>query len=270
MPCVELCVYKAVLLNVEPATTACRSSSERTIGKWVGHNAEHSRRMLVGRFRGTWDSLHYRIFCKRLFLLLLTGLETERPGRVVSTHASYSGYPGIKSRPGARLSRLSVFVVFQSPARQIPKQWAYLKLDVNVNWITVRVRLLHYFTDFMTACCSGRNTKWGAFVGTFPAADQQQNVLMSRCRHVFTFARQTLWRKQFTVHPVAPRMCSINSILWQVYLIPSVIHLFVKCSGQRYYNVKVQADSVPSEEAFRPSRPVHKHHAMKAYRGQLR
>jgi hypothetical protein len=47
---------------VEPATTACRRSSERTTGKWVGHNAAHSRRMLVGGFRVTWDILFASIY----------------------------------------------------------------------------------------------------------------------------------------------------------------------------------------------------------------
>jgi hypothetical protein len=35
-------LIQCVPLRVEPATTACRSSSELTTGKWVSHNAEHS------------------------------------------------------------------------------------------------------------------------------------------------------------------------------------------------------------------------------------
>jgi hypothetical protein len=48
---------QGVPFNVESATTACRSINGRTIGKWVNHNAEHIRRMLVSGFRVTWDTL---------------------------------------------------------------------------------------------------------------------------------------------------------------------------------------------------------------------
>jgi hypothetical protein len=47
-----------VPLNVEPATTAFRSSDEWTTGHWVSHNAEHRRHMLVGGFRVTWGTLY--------------------------------------------------------------------------------------------------------------------------------------------------------------------------------------------------------------------
>jgi hypothetical protein len=50
-------ITHSVPLNVEPASTACHSSNERTTGKWVSHNGEHCRRMLVGGLRVTWDTV---------------------------------------------------------------------------------------------------------------------------------------------------------------------------------------------------------------------
>jgi hypothetical protein len=44
--------------HAEPATIACRSSSERPTGKWVSHSAEHSCRIIVRGFRVTWDILY--------------------------------------------------------------------------------------------------------------------------------------------------------------------------------------------------------------------
>jgi hypothetical protein len=62
-------VKQGVPLNVEPATTACHSSSERTTGKWVSHNAENSRHMLVGGFRVTWDTLYIIAHMKLRFYI---------------------------------------------------------------------------------------------------------------------------------------------------------------------------------------------------------
>jgi hypothetical protein len=50
-----------VHLNVEPAVTAFQDYSERTTGNWVGHCAEHSRRIPLGGFRVTWDVLYLKI-----------------------------------------------------------------------------------------------------------------------------------------------------------------------------------------------------------------
>jgi hypothetical protein len=56
------CCYKySILLNGEPDMTTYHSSNERTSGKWDSHNAEHSRRMLVGAFRVTRDSIIFMI-----------------------------------------------------------------------------------------------------------------------------------------------------------------------------------------------------------------
>jgi hypothetical protein len=48
--------YRA--LNMEPAKTACCSSSQWTTRKWHSHNAEHSCHMFVGEFQVMWNSLH--------------------------------------------------------------------------------------------------------------------------------------------------------------------------------------------------------------------
>jgi hypothetical protein len=49
-------IIQSVQIKVKPSSMACRSSSERTTGNWGSHNADHSRRMLVGGFRVTWDT----------------------------------------------------------------------------------------------------------------------------------------------------------------------------------------------------------------------
>jgi hypothetical protein len=60
---------QGVPLDVGPTTTTCRSSSERTTGKWVSHNAEHSRRMLAGGFRVTMDTLYLKLIAPTILPL---------------------------------------------------------------------------------------------------------------------------------------------------------------------------------------------------------
>jgi hypothetical protein len=59
-----------VLLNMEPATSACRSisSSKGTTGEWIGHNADPNHRMLVGGFPVTSDTLYNasEVYCSRI------------------------------------------------------------------------------------------------------------------------------------------------------------------------------------------------------------
>jgi hypothetical protein len=61
-------ILQCVPLKVEPATTAFRSSSERTAGKGVSHNPERSRRMLVSGFRVTWDVLYNARYFAEIFI----------------------------------------------------------------------------------------------------------------------------------------------------------------------------------------------------------
>lgn len=49
---------ECVPLNVRRAITVYHSGGERTTSKWVSHGAEHSRRVLVGGSRVTWDSVY--------------------------------------------------------------------------------------------------------------------------------------------------------------------------------------------------------------------
>jgi hypothetical protein len=118
MHCVELWVYKAVPLNVKPATTAWRSNSEQTIGYSVTHKADqqsHGSMFLV-----TWYYLHYRTLRKCLFLLLLTGLEPNVPVDWLSLPLCTGGIPGLNLSPDIDCP---VSAVFQSLIRQILKQY---------------------------------------------------------------------------------------------------------------------------------------------------
>jgi hypothetical protein len=67
---------------VEPATTVCRSCSERTAGKWVGRDTKHSRPVLGGGFTVMWDMCTILAFPreanKRVRECASTGVNTIR------------------------------------------------------------------------------------------------------------------------------------------------------------------------------------------------